>query len=78
MPNFRHTTRPIRDARRRLSERVKVRGFWPVSRRFDKGQGQEKGKAKAKESFRFQVQGHLQSESQLLLPNLHAKGALEK
>ena len=40
------------DARRRLSERVKVRGFWPVSKRFDKGFGKKgKGKSKGKNPF---------------------------
>ena len=46
------------DARRRLSERVKVRGFWPVSRRFDKGQG-KKGKGKGKGKFSFSGPGSL-------------------
>lgn len=40
------------DARRRLSERVKVRGFWPVNRRFDKGSGKKgPGKGKGKSQF---------------------------
>ena len=40
------------DARRCLSERVKVRGFWPVHRKFDKGQGKKgKGKSKGKGFF---------------------------
>eukprot|EP00435_Cladocopium_sp_Y103_P042514 s2392_g11.t1 len=39
------------DARRRLSERVKVRGFWPVSRRFDKGGKKGKGKGKGRNPF---------------------------
>ena len=46
------------DARRRLSERVKVRGFWPVSRRFDKGRG-KKGKGKGKGKFSFSGPGSL-------------------
>eukprot|EP00435_Cladocopium_sp_Y103_P059754 s1023_g21.t1 len=39
------------DARRRLSERVKVRGFWPVGRRFEKGG--KKGRGKGKGKFQF-------------------------
>ena len=40
------------DARRRLNEPVKVRGFWPVSRRFDKGAGKKgRGKGKGRCSF---------------------------
>eukprot|EP00435_Cladocopium_sp_Y103_P029874 s473_g7.t1 len=39
------------DARRRLSEHVKVRGFWPVSKRFDKGGKKGKGKSKGKNPF---------------------------
>ena len=38
------------EARRRLSERVKVRGFWPINRRSDKGFG-KKGKGKGKTPF---------------------------
>ena len=40
------------EARRRLSERVKVRGFWPINRRSDKGFGKKgKGKGKGKSPF---------------------------
>eukprot|EP00435_Cladocopium_sp_Y103_P013861 s2131_g3.t1 len=39
------------EARRRLNERVKVRGFWPVQKRFDKGKGKGKGKFKTKGAF---------------------------
>ena len=40
------------EARRRLSERVKVRGFWPINRRSDKGFGKKgKGKGKGKTPF---------------------------
>ena len=38
------------EARRRLNERVKVRGFWPV-RRFEKGKNKNKGKSKGKGLF---------------------------
>ena len=46
------------EARRRLSERVKVRGFWPVSKRFDKGNG-KKGKGKGKGRSPFSGSGSL-------------------
>ena len=37
------------DARRRLSERARVRGFWPVQKKGDKGKGKgKKGKGKGK------------------------------
>ena len=39
------------EARRRLNERVKVRGFWPVHKRTDKGKSKGKGKFKAKGMF---------------------------
>ena len=46
------------EARRRLSERVKVRGFWPVTKRFDKGSG-KKGKGKGKGRHPFGGSGSL-------------------
>ena len=46
------------EARRRLSERVKGRGFWPVSKRFDKGSG-KKGKGKGKGRSPFSGSGSL-------------------
>ena len=46
------------EARRRLSERVKVRGFWPVTKRFDKGAG-KKGKGKGKGRHPFGGSGSL-------------------
>ena len=36
------------DARRRLAERGKVRGFWPVRKSFDKGKKGSKGKGKGR------------------------------
>ena len=36
------------DARRRLTERGKVRGFWPVRKSFDKGKKGSKGKGKGR------------------------------
>ena len=39
------------EARRRLNERVKVRGFWPVQKRTEKGKTKGKGKSKAKGMF---------------------------
>eukprot|EP00435_Cladocopium_sp_Y103_P067890 s2532_g30.t1 len=45
------------DARRRLTERVKVRGFWPVGGRRDKGG--KKGRGKGKGKFQFGGQGSL-------------------
>ena len=47
------------EARRRLSERVRVRGFWPINRRSDKGFGKKgKGKAKARRLSLDQVLWH--------------------
>ena len=46
------------DARRRLSERVRVRGFWPVTKRFEKGGG-KKGKVKGKGKGPFSGAGSL-------------------
>ena len=46
------------DARGRLSERVKVRGFWPVTKRFGKGSG-KKGKGKVKGRSPFAGSGSL-------------------
>ena len=39
------------DARRRLNERVKVRGFWPVQRRGETGKSKGKVKGKGKGTF---------------------------
>ena len=46
------------DARRRLNERVRVRGFWPVTKRFEKGGG-KKGKVKGKGKGPFSGGGSL-------------------
>ena len=61
------------DARRRLSERVKVRGFWPVSKRFDMG-FEKKGKANPKERILSQDQGVWPAE----LPTLSAEFACRR
>ena len=59
------------EARRRPSERVKVRGFWPVHR------GSEKVMEKSAKAILW-IRIAVEKDSQLVLSLVHAKGALEE